>query len=101
MLPLFDGFDPLPASLCKNEVGRAFDTAAAAILRQPAGTRTVYHTGNLSTDRQRSAEVCGKAAAYLEAARIGQVILTQRRVSADRYEYHAIRATMQTRGNRA
>lgn len=51
---------------------------------------TIYHVGCLAIDRQADPELDRRAAALLKQAEAGEVILVQRRVAPDRYEYLAL-----------
>lgn len=61
----------------------------AAIGSMRGGECVVYHKGRLSVDRLTNAEIGGIAAAYSKAEEDGAVILSQRRLAADLYEYRA------------
>ena len=50
----------------------------------------VYHTGMLITDRRLDQDLDRRATALLNRAEHGEVILCQRRLAADRYEYLVI-----------
>lgn len=67
-------------------------------------TSTVYHVGSLVPDRERphrdrcrcdlcssAAKVAATADAYWQAYQRGEVVLVQRRVDTERFEYIAIR----------
>ena len=67
----------------------------------------VYHTGYLPFDRERPhrdrcrCDLCARAAkvavtadAYLQACQRGEVMLVQRRLDTERFEYIAIRRTV-------
>lgn len=67
-------------------------------------TSTVYHVGNLVSDRERPhqdrccCDLCDRAAkvavtadAYYQAYKRGEVTLVQRRLDTERFEYIAIR----------
>lgn len=69
--------------------GNAMKATTAAISSMRAGERVVYHTGRLSVDRLTNAELGGIAAAYSKAEEDGAVILSQRRLAVDLYEYRA------------
>jgi hypothetical protein len=91
MLDQLDMFGGPPPVVAAKPCRVAFRAAAAMVAAMRRGEAVTYHVGDLAGDRLGDAAVAGRAAAYLEAADAGRVLLSQRRIGPGRYEYRAVR----------